>query len=50
MQILMLIIRLHMLLPTRAELMKIHQGVLMVILTIRHHMLLLALAESMKGG
>jgi hypothetical protein len=39
-----------MLLLTRAELMKIRRGVLMVILTIRLHMLLLALAGLMKGG
>jgi hypothetical protein len=37
-------------LPTRAQLMKIQQGVLMVIHTIRLYMLLLALAESMKSG
>jgi len=50
MPVLLLIIWLHMLLSTQAELIKIHQRVLMVILMIPLHILLLALAESMKGG
>jgi hypothetical protein len=48
MPMLLFTIRLYMLLLTRAKLMKIQQGIQVLILMIRLHVLLVTIAESMK--